>query len=180
MTLTLTTCPLQGVSLAASRPAASRTREGRGNGAAPSPRRGEGRGEGRSEPTNMSDGKQHRIYPPLLQAAHELRQPQTPAEQKLWSRLRNHQLEGLKFRRQHPIDRFIIDFYCAEAKLCIEIDGDSHAEQIEYDQARTEYLNERGYTVIRFTNREVFNQCEAVLQRIADECNRLIQPSPLP
>ena len=86
---------------------------------------------------------------------------------------------GRLARRQHPIDRFIIDFYCAEAKLCIEIDGDSHAEQIEYDQARTEYLNERGYSVIRFTNREVFNPCEAVLRRIAEECVRLIQPSPL-
>lgn len=139
---------------------------------------GERLGEGRSGSTIMPDEKQHRTYPPLLQAAHELRQPQTPAEQKLWSCLRNRQLNGLKFRRQHPIGKFIIDFYCAEAKLCIEVDGDSHAEQIEYDQARTEYLNERGYTVMRFTNRAVFNQCEAVLQRIADECNRLIQPSP--
>jgi very-short-patch-repair endonuclease len=84
-----------------------------------------------------------------------VRQPQTPAEQKLWSRLRNRQLAGLKIRRQRPIDRFIIDFYCAEAKLCIEIDGDSHAEKVEYDRARTAYLNERGHTVIRFTNREV-------------------------
>ncbi len=125
----------------------------------------------------MPDEKQHRLYPPLLQAARELRQPQTPAEVKLWSRLRNHQLDGLKFRRQHPIDRFIIDFYCAEARLCIEIDGDSHADQVDYDQARTEYLNERGCHVIRFTNREVFNQYEAVLQAIADECRRLISPS---
>ena len=126
----------------------------------------------------MPDEKQHRIYPPLLTAARELRQPQTPAEQKLWSRLRNHQLDGFKIRRQHPIDRFIIDFYFAAAKLCIEIDGDSHVEQLGYDQACTEYLNERGYTVIRFTNREVFNQCEAVLQAIPDECRRLIPPSP--
>ena len=122
----------------------------------------------------MSNEKQHRVYPPLLQAAHELRQPQTPAEEKLWSHLRNHQLDGLKFRRQHPIDRFIVDFYCAKAKLVIEVDGDSHAEQIEYDQVRTEYLNSRGYHVIRFTNREVFNQCEAVLQQIADECRRQV------
>jgi very-short-patch-repair endonuclease len=129
-------------------------------------------------PTIMPDDKQHRLYPPLLNAARELRQPQTPPETKLWSRLRDRQLDGLKIRRQHPIDRFIIDFYCAEAKLCIEIDGDSHADQIEYDQARTEYLNERGYTVIRFTNREVWQQLDAVLQAIADECRRLIPPSP--
>ena len=126
----------------------------------------------------MPDEKLHRVYPPLLAAARELRQPQTPAEVKLWSRLRDRQLEGFKFRRQHPIDRFIIDFYCAEVKLCVEIDGDSHAEQIEYDQARTEYLKARGYTVIRFTNREVFGQIEAVLQSIVVECRRLIPPSP--
>ncbi len=130
----------------------------------------------------MPAEKQHRIYPPLLAAARELCQPQTPAEVKLWACLRDRQLDGYKFRRQHPIDRFIIDFYCAEVKLCIEIDGDSHAEQVEYDQARTAYLNELGYTVIRFTNREVFQQCEAVLQQIADECRRLIgddeSPSP--
>jgi very-short-patch-repair endonuclease len=116
-----------------------------------------------------------RTPPRLLQYARELRHPQTPAEQKLWSRLRNRQLNGYKLRRQHPIERFIIDFYCDEAKLCIEVDGDSHAEQIEYDQARTAYLNELGYTVIRFTNREVFNQCEAVLQHIAEECQRIVE-----
>ena len=66
-----------------------------------------------------------------------------------------------------------IDFYCDEARQCIEIDGDSHADQIEYDQARMTYLNELGYTVIRFTNREMFNQGEAVMQQIADECQRL-------
>jgi very-short-patch-repair endonuclease len=103
----------------------------------------------------MSNEKQHRIYPPILQAARELRQPQTPAEQKLWSRLRNHQIE----------------IACPASS---GIDGDSHAEQMEYDQARTAYFNERGYTVIHFTNREVFNQCEAVLQRFADECQRRI------
>ena len=132
--------------------------------------------------STMSYYPHPRTPPKLLQAARELRQPQTPAEQKLWSRLRNRQLNGLKIRRQHPIDarysgarcRFIIDFYCDEAKLCIEIDGDSHAEQIEYDQARTAYLNELGYTVIRFTNREVFGQFESVLQAIVDECRRLI------
>jgi len=141
----------------------------------------------------MNDYYPHPRTPPiLLQAARELRHPQTPAEQKLWSRLRNRQLNGFKFRRQHPIDarysgarcRFIIDFYCDEAKLCIEIDGDSHAEQIEYDQARTAHLNELGYTVIRFTNREVFNQCEAVPQQIALECERIIgdatAPTPSP
>jgi very-short-patch-repair endonuclease len=83
-------------------------------------------------------------------------------------------VNGLQFRRQHAVGMYIVDFYCAKAKLVIEVDGDSHAEQIEYDQARTEYLNVRGYTVIRFTNREVFNQFEAVVQQIADECHQRI------
>ena len=133
-----------------------------------------------TQPTIMPNERQHRIYPLLLQAARELRQPQTPAEIKLWARLRDRQLDDLNLRRQHPIDRFIIDFYCAEAKLCIEIDGDSHAEpdQIKYDQARTQWLNDEGYHVIRFTNREVFKEFEAVLQAIADECRKLIRPSP--
>ena len=102
----------------------------------------------------------------------------TPAEMKLWQHLRRRQIDGLHFRKQHAIGNYIVDFFCAQAKLVIEVDGDSHAEQIEYDLARTDYLNERGYAVIRFTNREVFNQLEAVVQRIADECQRLIAPSP--
>jgi very-short-patch-repair endonuclease len=90
----------------------------------------------------MPNEKQHRIYPPLLARAREMRHPQTPAESRLWSRLRNAQLGGFKFRRQHPIDRFIADFYCAACRLVIEIDGDSHAAQAEYDVARTAWLNE--------------------------------------
>ena len=82
--------------------------------------------------------KRHHIYPPILLRARELKQPQTPAEATLWRQLRGRNL-GYKFRRQHPIDRFIIDFYCAETKICIELDGSSHLEkeQEEYDQART-------------------------------------------
>src|SRR5690349_6935546 len=100
--------------------------------------------------------KRHRIHPTIRQFARELRQPQTPAESTLWRYLRNRGLK-YKFRRQHPIDLFIIDFYCAEAKLLIEIDGDSHLvkKQMEYDKLRTEYLEEHGYKVIRFTNNDV-------------------------
>ena len=130
----------------------------------------------KAKPDSTTSYYPHPRTPPiLLQHARELRQPQTPAEQKLWSHLRNRQLNGLKIRRQHPIDRFIIDFYCDEAKLCIEVDGDSHAEQIEYDQARTAYLNELGYAVIRFTNREVFNHGEAVQHRFAEKCERIVE-----
>lgn len=109
----------------------------------------------------------HRINPIILSRAREMRQPQTPAEATLWQNLRNRNLK-YKFRRQHPIDRFIIDFYCAEAKLLIEIDGDSHLqkEQIEYDEARTEYLEELGYKLIRFTNDDVRYNIHAVVDEI--------------
>ena len=119
-----------------------------------------------------------RASPQIQQRARELRQQMTPAEIKLWQRLRRRQIDGLHFRKQHAVGIYIVDFFCAKAKLVIEVDGDSHADQIEYDQARTGYLNERGYVVIRFTNREVFNQFEAVLQKIADECRGPISPSP--
>ena len=112
--------------------------------------------------------KQNRIHPAIRARARELRQPQTPAERVLWGRLRNRQL-GPKFRRQHPIGHFIVDFYCAEAKLAIEIDGDSHADQVEYDAERTAWLAEQGTRVIRFTNRQVHQQIDAVLEVILNE-----------
>lgn len=118
--------------------------------------------------------KRHRIHPAIRQFARELRQPQTPAEATLWQHLRNRNLE-YKFRRQHAIEFFIVDFYCAEVKLCIEIDGDSHLskEQQEYDAARTEYLESLGRKVIRFTNDNVRYNIHAVVQSIIDTCNRL-------
>ncbi|MBI5962726.1 MAG: endonuclease domain-containing protein [Chloroflexi bacterium] len=114
--------------------------------------------------------KRLRIHPTIRQFARELRQPQTPAETTLWNLLRNRNLK-YKFRRQHPIDFFIIDFYCAEAKLLIEIDGASHLEkeQQEYDQARTEYLEAIGYKVIRFTNDDVRYNIHAVVTGIMEE-----------
>ena len=118
----------------------------------------------------MPDERLHRIYPPILERARELRQPQTASEQKLWSVLRNRQLGGFKFRRQHPIERFIVDFFCHECALVVEVDGDSHVTQIEYDEARTEWLNDRGYHVMRFTNQEVQRQLPAVLEAIWQEC----------
>jgi very-short-patch-repair endonuclease len=116
----------------------------------------------------------HRFNPIILQHAREMRHPQTPAEATLWQRLRNRNLE-FKFRRQHPIERFIIDFYCAEVKLCIEIDGGSHLEQEqqEYDSARTEVLESIGCRVIRFTNSDVRYNINAVAQGILDICSEL-------
>ena len=122
----------------------------------------------------------HRIYPPLLQRAREMRHPQTPAEATLWRGIRDRNL-GYKFRRQHPIDHFIIDFYCAQAKLCIEIDGPSHFEagQKEYDDARTEFLEGLGYKVIRFTNDDVRYNIHAVVDRIVETIKDISNtPSP--
>jgi very-short-patch-repair endonuclease len=95
--------------------------------------------------------------------ARELRQFATDAEQQLWSHLRNRQLEGCKFRRQVPIDRFIADFACLERKLVIELDGGQHAEQARYDRARTGVLEAAGWTVHRFWNHEVLQNVEGVL-----------------
>ncbi|MEA3350102.1 MAG: DUF559 domain-containing protein [Chloroflexota bacterium] len=117
--------------------------------------------------------KRHRIHPEIRKRARELRQDQTPAENKLWHILRNRNLSNYKFRRQHPIYRFITDFYCAQTKLVIEIDGDVHAMQEEYDQARTEWLKECGYTVIRFTNREVLEQTNTVAKEILMVCDKI-------
>ncbi len=81
----------------------------------------------------------------------------TPAEKRLWSALRNKQLDGLKFRRQHPVGNFILDFYCPACKLVIEVDGKIHdrPSQINRDRARTAKLMEYGYTVLRFRNEQV-------------------------
>jgi len=102
-----------------------------------------------------------------------MRHPLTPAEQKVWARVRNRQL-GYKIRRQHPIFRFIADFYCVEARLAIEIDGDTHAEpdQAEYDAARTAWLEARGHHVIRFHNDDVHHNLDAVLEAIREACER--------
>jgi very-short-patch-repair endonuclease len=107
--------------------------------------------------------------PAIVSAARQLRQNLTPAETILWEALRNRKLKGLKFRCQQPIESFIVDFYCPEYRLMIELDGAVHDQQVEYDAARTERLNHLGYRVIRFRNREVMSDLRGVLQRIVNE-----------
>ena len=90
----------------------------------------------------------HRVRgttPEIEQAARKSRQNLTPAEAFLWSALRNRQLQGLRFRCQHPVGNFILDFYCPSCKLVVEVDGTIHDDQIEYDEARTAKLAEYGY-----------------------------------
>ena len=102
--------------------------------------------------------------------ARELRLRTTEAEQKLWSLLRNRQLKGKKFRRQHAIANYVVDFYCNESKLVIELDGNFHTETEtkEYDKSRTNLLNELGITVLRFWNEEVIKDPGKVLEKISE------------
>ena len=100
--------------------------------------------------------------------ARKLRRTQTEAEEILWSHIRNRQLDAAKFRRQHPIGRYIADFYCHSAGLVIEIDGGIHSEssQAEYDGIREEILNQGGLTVLRLSNEQLLNDIEAALDVI--------------
>ena len=105
----------------------------------------------------------------LIEEAKRMRKEPTDAEAALWELLRDKKL-GDKFRRQHLIDDFIVDFVCLSKNLVIEVDGGYHSDptQKEYDQQRTLYLNEKGFRVIRFTNEEVLGNTEAVLTKIKD------------
>jgi very-short-patch-repair endonuclease len=116
--------------------------------------------------------KQKRSNPKTMRQAAKLRRVQTPAETKLWSQLRSHQLAGIGFRRQHAIGPFIVDFCAPRKKLVIEVDGGQHLEQKEYDAERTAYLESRGYEVLRFFNNDVINNIEAVLKAIYDAVNK--------
>ena len=119
----------------------------------------------------MSKPKGHFVQPLILQRSRDFRHPLTASEAKVWQSVRDRQL-GFKIRRQHPIGRFIGDFYCAEARLVIEIDGDVHADpgQAEYDEARTAWLEQRGYTVLRIQARDVDKDLGAVVQAIHEAC----------
>jgi very-short-patch-repair endonuclease len=109
--------------------------------------------------------------PELLRIAANLRKNMTPAEKVLWEQLRNRQLMGCRFRRQHPIFEFVVDFFCYEAMLVIEVDGDVHEDsfQAERDAERTKILKGFGINELRFRNEEVMHNAEGVLKRIEDE-----------
>ena len=94
----------------------------------------------------------------------------TAAEALLWERLRARRLNGLKFRRQHPVRRFVVDFCCPAQRLIVELDGGVHLGQGEHDEDRTAMLEELGYRVVRFRNDEVVSNVEAVLEAIAAMC----------
>jgi very-short-patch-repair endonuclease len=111
--------------------------------------------------------------------ARTLRKESTDAERWLWRRLRNRELLGWKFRRQHPIGRYIVDFVCIEKRIIIELDGSQHAENQMADSSRSEYFKEKGYQVLRFWNNDVLKKGEAVLNAILSYLNE-DPPSPRP
>jgi very-short-patch-repair endonuclease len=114
----------------------------------------------------MKPDRIRRTTPDIVAAARRLRQNPTLAEQRLWQALKNRQLDGLRFRRQHPVGSFIVDFYCPQHRLVVEVDGDIHSQQVEYDTIRTTQLNQFGYRVVRFSNHEVMTNLATVLRQI--------------
>ncbi len=108
----------------------------------------------------------------------ELRKNPTEPERKLWGRIRNRQL-GVKFRRQHGIGHYIVDFYLAEPALVIELDGDSHYTEtgIEHDRVRNGFLNALGISILRFTNLDVMHNCDGVLTTIQSHIENLQKQS---
>ncbi|MCA6107586.1 endonuclease domain-containing protein [Bradyrhizobium cenepequi] len=100
--------------------------------------------------------------------ARSLRASQTSAEAKLWQALRNRKLARWKFRRQHPIDRYIVDFVTLDGKLIVEVDGATHStdSEIKYDEARTKVLEACGFLVVRVSNTDVYENLEGVLEMI--------------
>jgi very-short-patch-repair endonuclease len=105
-----------------------------------------------------------------------LRKNPTDAEKKLWAHLRRKQIGGRRFRRQHPLGRYIVDFVCLEAKLIVEINGGQHAESVHDDAQRTQWLQRQRFRVARFWNIEVLGETESVLTEIA----RLLASQALP
>ncbi len=124
----------------------------------------------------------NKIPGPLLAFARAMRKKPTEAEGLLWANLRNRKTMGLKFRRQQHIEGFILDFYCHEIRLGIEVDGTYHEgkEQLQYDASRTKYLNEFGIEILRFSNQEVIHSMHDVLSKIKRVSRARIEDNPSP
>ena len=110
-----------------------------------------------------------RQYPTkhMVRRARDLRRTNTPPEQLWWLALRNGQIGGLKFRRQHPIGPYIVDFYCHSAGLVVEVDGMSHDDKVRQDAAKTKHIQSQGLRILRVTNEDVMSDLDAVTREIA-------------
>jgi primosomal protein N' len=141
----------------------------------PPGRGGRGEGEGaRSEinPQNyQTANRKAKLSTKTLSFARQLRQNQTEAENLLWSQIRDRRLLGIKFRRQHPVGNYILDFYSQELSLAIELDGGQHNEEseIKYDQKRTDFLKSKGVNVLRIWNNEIFENPDGVAEYLYNE-----------
>ena len=117
----------------------------------------------------------------VVDFSRKLRAGMTDAEQKLWRELQRRRM-GVKFRRQHPIGKYVVDFVCLEARICIEVDGGQHADRIEYDAARTAFLLSEGFTVLRFWDNDVLTAIgsvkEAIWKALHDPTPPPSRPSP--
>ncbi len=142
----------------------------------PLPVGGEGRGEGVKSRTKAERSAL------ITQLAREMRKASTDAENRLWQFVRDRRLGGYKFRRQHPIDRYIVDYICIERRLIVELDGGQHAgaKQRERDEERERFFENRGFRVLRFWSHEVLKNTEGVLETILDALEKAPHPNPLP
>ena len=120
----------------------------------------------------MSEQLVHNI-PALKQRRRELRQNLTTAEAVLWKNLQRSRLDGKKFRRQHSVGKYVLDFYCPECRLAVELDGEAHFTSIraEYDVARDKFIRSLKIRTVRFENRLVFENLESVLETIKEHLN---------
>jgi very-short-patch-repair endonuclease len=115
---------------------------------------------------------------PLQSHARNLRNNTTDVERILWQHLRNRQIEGVKFRRQQPVEAYIVDFVSFEKKILIELDGGQHAEKHAQDDKRDACLQANGFMVLRFWNNEVLENLEGVLEKIRRVCEEGTTPTP--
>ncbi|MBD3730741.1 MAG: endonuclease domain-containing protein [Sphingomonadales bacterium] len=118
--------------------------------------------------------------PASLKHAQAVRKDMPEPEMRLWQELRAGRFRGIKFRRQKVIGQFIADFAANDPKLVIELDGDSHADRESYDAMRTRYLEEQGYSVLRFLNLDVMGNMEGVLERLGSILDAMSPPPPTP
>ena len=105
----------------------------------------------------------------VIELARDLRNNMTVAEERLWSVINKKQINGFRFRKQHPVYRYILDFYCTEKQLAIEVDGDVHIKQKESDKYRDEFLHSIGIKTLRFKNDEILDKLDTVIDKIRKE-----------
>jgi len=146
----------------------------------PSPWEGEGVGDSVCAMAGRNRDKSHRVAPVMTDRGRSLRQKAPVPERILWGMLRGRRLGGLKFRRQVPIGPYVADFYCADARLIVELDGLSHFGRAEHDQRRTTYLESQGLTVFRVTNDDLLADATVVGEYILREARRRTSHKPSP